>query len=331
MQMFDEREKVQYVDTHRNFCKALILGVTFIAIFSFFYIQRGFSQKEWQFLSVCLSFIYFNFLIYVYQLTVLLIKNQVTKRTIAYWLAAACVPLVNVLVIRELFILSHKLQKTMQIDQIPWDSRSLRKKNSLSMMISFGIVIAVLHWFAVSKVSVIDPIEKLRQKGQLNDENQVMFQEASQLMNQGQFYQALRKLRSNTEKSVQEQKTFDQLLKAGYQGHAFVLSEKVLLAIKSGDQQAALGSLQEYLNWMRIYSERMGIPKDKMDQLLQDLADIQAVFPPNNQASLAEKRQFYHLKVDSLLQDEAVRGVLKSLVDVILSAAVTKTTLTPAY
>ncbi len=330
MPEFEAREKEQYVDAHRNFCKALILCVVFVFIIVFFAIQRGFSQKEWQYLSAGLSFIYFNFLVYTSQLSGLLIKNRLTAHAPAAWLVGACIPLFNLFVITRLFSLSGKLQKAMQVERIPWDARSLRKRNSLTMIISFGIVISVLQWFAVSKVSVVDSVEKLRRESRAGPDYQGMFREAAQLMNQGEFYQGLKKLRHSPGMPDQEQERYDQLVKNGYQGHAFVLSEKALVAIKSGDSLEIQNSLNEYKQWMNIYSEKMGIPKDKMGRLVRAIVDIQDVFPPHQQASLKEKRDYCHAQVDSLLLEEPAGELLKSFVDVLLFDAVRKAAPAPA-
>jgi hypothetical protein len=137
-------------------------------------------------------------------------------------------------------------------------------------------------------------------------------------MQKGEFYQGLQLLRKREEMSLEDRNTYEEMLKTGYQGHAFVLSERILGAIKEGNSESIQQSLGEYLRWMEIYCDSMGVPRETLNQLKDDISHINEVFPSGRGASFREIRDYYREKEGALAEDEIARALLQSYVDVLL-------------
>ena len=310
----------RYIQVSSDFLKSFVLLASFTGVLAVFSFIRGFKPSEIPVVTAAFVFILFNLLIYSYQLAEGLYKNGETALSPGVWVILMALPGVNILVFIKMQALNKKMLKGMQVDFVPTLFR-MKRRLGFTMSVSLAVFIGVLNWLTMTRVTGLTKMGELKKQSGPDSPYAEAFKESAGLMQKGEFYQGLQLLRNTGNMSPEERETYDAMVKTGYEGHAFVLSEKILEAVKVGDIEGVQPPFVEYLRWMDIYCEPMGIPKETLTQLRTDISHMQEVFPADKGATFREIREYYRTKAGAMVEDATARALLQSYVDVLLFTA----------
>ena len=313
-------DKNSCLKTSVNFLKSFLLFIVFAAVLAVFFFVRGFVPSERPVVAASFLFVLLNLLIYSYQSAAGLYRRGETAFVPAVWTVLMALPGLNILVFAKMHALNKKMLLGMQIERIPLHALTTRRLG-FTMMVSLALVVGVLNWLTMTKVTGLTKLRELKEAVNPETPYAKAFKESADLMSKGEYYQGLQLLRNTQDMTPRERETYDRMLKAGYQGHAFVLSERILNAVKAGETEGQQQTFVEYLRWMDIYCESMDIPKATLTQLRDDVSHMAEVFPADKGASFQEIRNFYQEKAGTLTEDEPARALLQAYVDVLLFTA----------
>ncbi len=312
------RDKDSYLEVWINFLKSFLLYSAFAAGLLVFAVIRGFRASELPVLAVSFAFIVVNLLIYSYSLASGLYKHGNTSLAPVVWTVLMAFPGLNILVFFKMRSLNKKIWEGMNIKGLPFIAVT-KQRLGFTLVVSLAIVVGVFHWLTMTHVSGLTQLGRLKEASRSESAYAKVFKESAALMQRGEFYQGLQLLRKREDMTPEERRTCEEMLKTGYQGHAFVLSERVLSTIqKEGEAEAVQQPLGEYLRWVEIYCDSMGIPKETLGRLKEDIGHIQDVFPPGRGASFQEIRHYYREKAGALVEEETAQALLQTYVDVLL-------------
>jgi hypothetical protein len=311
-------DKDNYIKIWGDFLKAFFLYAVFAAGLVIFSILRGFSPSERPVVAVFFVFILFNLLFYAHQLTAGFYKSGNTALSPGLWTVLMFFPGLNIFVLFKIYTIHKEILEGMRMKHVLWHPAATRRLG-FPMMVSLAVVVGVFNWLTMTKVTGLTQLGRLRDMSRADSSPYAQaFKESSDLMQKGEFYQGLQLLRKGEGMSPGEQETYEDMVKTGYQGHAFVLSERILRAIKEGDTEGVRQPLAEYFRWVEIYCEPMGIPQGTLHQLKDEMSRIQEAFPSGGGASFQDIRQYYRDKAKGLLEDETAQALLQTYVDVLL-------------
>ncbi len=312
------RDKDSSLEVWINFLKSFLLYSTFAAGLLVFAVIRGFNASELPVLAVSFTFIVVNLLIYSYSLASGFYKHGNTSLAPAVWTGLMAFPGLNILVFFKMRALNKKILERMNIQGLSLIAMT-KQRLGFTLVVSLAIVVGVFHWLTMTQVSGLTQLGRLKESSRPESPYAKAFKESAALMQKGEFYQGLQLLRKRGDMTPEERRICEDMLKTGYQGHAFVLSERVLSAIQEeGKAEAVQQPLGEYLRWVEIYCDLMGIPREALSRLKEDIGQIQDVFPPGRGASFQEIRHYYREKAGALVKDETAQALLQTYVDVLL-------------